>query len=179
MTDATITMYASAIGNMNFQPSDMSWSYRNRGSVQRIQMKTKMKNSVFTMKIAIDNSSMKNATPVVLSCVVNGMSQPPKNSVAISALDVAMFAYSEIGNIENFIALYSVWYPAMSSDSASGRSNGNRFVSANAATMKMKNAIVRLTTFHPPYACCVMIAPRVTFPASSSTGIVESPSEIS
>ena len=44
-----------------------------------------------------------------LSQCVNGMSQPPKNSVAISALAVTMFAYSAMKNIENFIALYSVW----------------------------------------------------------------------
>ena len=37
------------------------------------------------------------------------MSQPPKNSVAISALAVIMFAYSAMKNIENFIALYSEW----------------------------------------------------------------------
>ena len=44
-----------------------------------------------------------------LSHSVNGMSQPPKNSVAISALAVTMFAYSAMKNSENFIALYSVW----------------------------------------------------------------------
>src|SRR5687767_12775575 len=117
-------------------------------------MKTKMKNSVFAMKIAIDTSSMKKDTPLVLSTVVNGMSQPPKKIVAMSALDVAMLAYSEIGNIENFIALYSVWYPAMSSDSASGRSNGSRFVSANAATTKMKNEIVRVSAFQRCMLAC-------------------------
>src|SRR5512147_663152 len=111
-------------------------------------MKTKMKNSVFSPKIATDSSIMKNVTPVVLSVVMNGMSQPPKNSVAISALDVAMLAYSEIGNIENFIALYSVWYPVTSSDSASGRSNGSRFVSAKAATVNRKNEMVSDSTFH-------------------------------
>jgi hypothetical protein len=34
------------------------------------------------------------------------------------------------------MALYSVWKPATSSDSASGRSNGSRFVSANEAIKK-------------------------------------------
>src|SRR6478672_3192592 len=67
----------------------------------------------------------------------------------------------------------------MSSDSASGRSNGRRFVSANAATMKMKNATVRLTTFQPPHACCSMILFKLTFPARRSTGIVDIPMEIS
>ena len=35
--------------------------------------------------------------------------------------------------------LYSVWKPAVSSDSASIRSNGVRFISAEAATRKTKN----------------------------------------
>ncbi len=89
----------------------------------------------------------------MLSRAVNGTSQPPKKRVAIRALCVTIPAYSAMKKSENFIALYSVWYPAMSSDSASGKSNGRRFVSANADTMKMKNATVRLTTFQPPHAC--------------------------
>src|SRR6476661_9557572 len=143
-------------------------------------MKTKMKNSVFSPNSPMDSSVMRNDTPVVLSTRVNGMSQPPKNNVAMSALDVAILAYSEIGNMENFIALYSVWYPAMSSDSASGRSNGNRFVSANAATMKMKNEIVSVSTFQMcMLACWSTISLSVTLPASSSTGISDMPIAIS
>ena len=61
---------------------------------------------------------------------VNGMSQPPKKSVVTMAETVTMLAYSAMKNIENFMALYSVWYPAISSDSASGMSNGSRLVSA-------------------------------------------------
>src|SRR4029078_13655654 len=45
--------------------------------------------------------------------------------------------------------------------------------------MKMKNATVRLTTFHPPHACWSMIELRLTLPASKSTGIVDIPIEIS
>jgi hypothetical protein len=75
------------------------------------------------------------------------MSHPPRNSVAISALAVIMFAYSAMKNIENFIALYSEWYPATSSDSASGKSNGSLFVSAKAEIMKKRNATVQLRTF--------------------------------
>src|SRR5207237_7901926 len=67
----------------------------------------------------------------------------------------------------------------MRSDSASGKSNGSRFVSANAATMKMKKAIVRLTTFQPPHACWLITVLRVTFPASNKTGMVDIPIETS
>ena len=69
----------------------------------------------------------------------------------------------------------------MSSDSASGRSNGRRFVSANAATMKMKNAIVQLMTFQwsPRPPCCCTIWLSDTLPARISTGIVDMPIAIS
>src|SRR5215208_1526452 len=113
-------------------------------------MKKQMKKNVFAQKIANERSTARNPTARTLSCIQNGMSQPPKNSVDISALAVTMFAYSAMKKSENFIALYSVWYPVISSDSASGRSNGSLFVSANTATRKIKNAIVRFTTFHPP-----------------------------
>src|SRR5215216_941106 len=139
-------------------------------------MKTKRKNSVLNPKIATDRSAHGHDTATRLSRVRNGMSQPPKNSVAMSALDVAMFAYSEIGNMENFIALYSVWYPAMSSDSASGRSNGSRFVSANAATRKMKNEIVSDSTFQMcMLACWFTIWLSVTLPDSNNTGMSDMP----
>src|SRR5687768_9295447 len=110
------------------------------------------------------------------------MSHPPKNSVAIRALAVTMFAYSAMKNIENFIALYSEWYPAMSSDSASGRSNGSRFVSAKAEIMKMIHAIVTVATPHDSgatAACCCTIVLSETLPASNSTGIVDMPIAIS
>ena len=50
---------------------------------------------------------------------------------------VTMLAYSAMKNAANFMLLYSAWKPATSSFSASGRSNGMRLVSANAAIMKM------------------------------------------
>ena len=53
------------------------------------------------------SSVLSTVCGATLSHSVNGMSQPPKNSVAISALAVIMFAYSAMKNIENFIALYS------------------------------------------------------------------------
>ena len=48
-----------------------------------------------------------------------------------------MLAYSAMKKAANFMLLYSTWKPATSSFSASGRSNGMRLVSANAAIMKM------------------------------------------
>ena len=70
-------------------------------------MKTKTKNRIFTQKNRNVTNVLRNVCGATLSHSVNGMSHPPKNSVAISALAVIMFAYSAMKNIENFIALYS------------------------------------------------------------------------
>ena len=70
-------------------------------------MKTKQKVRIFTQKKPNVSSVLSSVCGATLSHVVNGMSHPPKNSVAISALAVIMFAYSAMKNIENFIALYS------------------------------------------------------------------------
>src|SRR5690242_19660989 len=153
----------------------MSWSYRKRGSVQRTHMKVNRKNSTFVRKQPMVRMLLSRVNGAALSHPVNGMSHPPKKSVAMSALDVTMLAYSAMKKSENFMAEYSVWYPATSSDTASGRTNGTRLVSANAETMKMKNAIGRLTTFHMLCACCRTISLRITFPARRITGIVDMP----
>ncbi len=49
-----------------------------------------------------------------------------------------MLAYSAMKNDANFMLLYSMWKPATSSFSASGRSNGTRLVSAKPAIRKMR-----------------------------------------
>jgi len=49
-----------------------------------------------------------------------------------------MFPYSPRKNIANIIEEYSTLYPATNSASASGKSKGERFVSAN---MEIKNII--------------------------------------
>ena len=51
-----------------------------------------------------------------------------------------MFTYSPSMKNANRIPEYSVWNPATSSDSASARSNGGRFVSASAQMKKITNA---------------------------------------
>src|SRR4030095_15802669 len=68
----------------------------------------------------------------------------------------------------------------MSSDSASGKSKGNRFVSAKAAVMKMKHATPSDGAFQTcSVACEFTTCESVTLPVSSSTGISDSPIEIS
>src|SRR5262245_35169282 len=69
-----------------------------------------------------------------------GRIQPPKKSVTDIAATVSMLAYSARKNRENLKPLYSVWKPATSSDSASGKSNGARLVSATPHIKKRMNA---------------------------------------
>ena len=61
-----------------------------------------------------------------------------------------MLMYSAWKKSAKRIAPYSVWKPATSSDSASGRSNGRRLVSANEAirkTMKPRNCGMKFQTW--------------------------------
>src|SRR5215212_11802060 len=66
--------------------------------------------------------------------------QPPKKSAVARQQLTSMDEYSASMKKANFMAEYSVWYPATSSDSASGRSNGVRLFSAFIDTKKMKKA---------------------------------------
>src|SRR5579864_2752873 len=75
-------------------------------------------------------------------CSGNGGCHPPRNSSVPTQETVTMLAYSAMKKLANFIEEYSTWNPATSSFSASGRSNGTRLVSANAAMMnRMKLTI--------------------------------------
>ncbi len=59
--------------------------------------------------------------------------QPPRKMQAAIAETTYIATYSARKKIEKRMPEYSVWNPATSSDSASGRSNGARFVSASDA----------------------------------------------
>src|SRR6478609_6264469 len=68
-----------------------------------------------------------------------GACQPPKNMSVASDETVIMLTYSASMNIANFRDEYSVWKPATSSPSASGRSNGARLVSPTMAVRYTTN----------------------------------------
>src|ERR1041385_6334600 len=71
----------------------------------------------------------------------NGRIHPPSHSVT-AIDDTAIIAeYSARKNNDQRNPLYSVWNPAVNSDSASGKSKGARLVSATMATAKIANAI--------------------------------------
>src|SRR5580658_9144926 len=66
----------------------------------------------------------------------NGRSQPPSHSVTAIEDTAIMAEYSARKNKDQRNPLYSVWNPAVSADSASGRSKGARLVSATMAMAK-------------------------------------------
>lgn len=66
-----------------------------------------------------------------LGKILNGDNQPPKKQIAIITDNHNMLLYSAKKNKAKVIAEYSTLKPATSSASASGKSNGARFVSAN------------------------------------------------
>ena len=68
-----------------------------------------------------------------------GGNHPPKKRIVVMAHINKIFIYSPNKNRTKGIPEYSVWYPATSSDSASGKSNGGLFVSASAEMKKTIN----------------------------------------
>src|SRR3954468_17564583 len=79
------------------------------------------------------------STPSSTSDSGQGARHPPRKSVVASALTVVMLTYSARKNMANLIEEYSVWKPATSSLSASGRSNGARLVSPTIDTRYITN----------------------------------------
>ena len=67
---------------------------------------------------------------------LNKGNQPPKNNMTIKLHIIIILQYSARKNNANVKEEYSTLNPLTSSDSASGKSNGNLLVSAN---MLMKN----------------------------------------
>lgn len=65
--------------------------------------------------------------------------QPPKKKILIKVDINRIFEYSAIKNKAKPVDEYSTLYPETNSASASGRSNGARFVSASAEIKKMTN----------------------------------------
>src|SRR2546426_4518748 len=156
----------------------MSWSNRKRGNVHRTQMYTNTNASDLMLKATSVASDLSTVGSPSSQCV-KGISHPPKKSVAMSADAVIRLAYSAMKNIENFMELYSVWYPVTSSDSVSGRSNGNRLVSANAVTMNMRKARSSANTNQTDCCCLATTSDSVTFPATSITATRLNPMAIS
>src|SRR5437763_12369853 len=68
-----------------------------------------------------------------------GRSQPPSQRVTAMDETAIIAEYWARKNNDQRNPLYSVWKPAVSSDSASGKSKSARFVSVSMASAEMKN----------------------------------------
>src|SRR6202012_3651112 len=93
---------------------------------------------------------------------------------------IKMLTYSARKNKANFIPEYSVWNPAVSSDSASARSKGARLVSAVTAMMKMiKDMITGMCPLnsHQPSAWDAMISEIRRLPVSTTMEMTEIPAD--
>src|SRR5690625_4509339 len=89
--------------------------------------------------------------PSLIADSGHGARQPPRNSVVAIAETLIMLMYSARKNIANFMAEYSVMKPDTNSPSASGRSNGARFVSPIIDITKIMNAGNSAIDHH---SCC-------------------------
>src|SRR3954453_19768843 len=78
-------------------------------------------------------------SPLSIADSGHGARQPPRNNVVASAATVVTLMYSARKNIANLIDAYSVWKPATSSVSASGRWKGARLVSPTIETRYIRN----------------------------------------
>src|SRR6266567_6406475 len=127
---ATSTRFSSVIGSTNFHAKFISWSCRKRGNVPRTQMSTTIESITFEKNQIHDGTHHKNE---------NGADHPPRNSAVPNPEIENIPKYSPKKKSANLNPEYSVKYPATSSDSPSGKSNGERFVSAVAAIANITN----------------------------------------
>src|SRR5919112_6842948 len=112
-----------------------------------------------------------------------GDSQPPRKRIVPRAHIPMMATYSPSMNSRNGVEEYSTMNPATSSDSASGRSKGGRFVSAMA---EMKNT-TNIGNSHSQYQpsrpkgvfCASTMAERFRVPAHMSTVTITKPMDTS
>src|SRR5215831_942083 len=112
-----------------------------------------------------------------------GGSQPPRNRIVASAHIVVIATYSPSMNRRYGVEPYSTMKPATSSDSASTRSNGGRFVSARAEMKNTTNMGKSGNQYqlNSPYfpSCAVTMAVKFSDPAQSSTVMNTNPIETS
>src|SRR5471032_1613647 len=141
------------------------------------------------MKKKKDSLSTNQTMPsagILSGQILMGDSQPPRNRMLISPQSMMMFIYSPRKNIRKGVEEYSTKKPATSSDSASSRSKGGRWVSASDDTKKitsmgnrMEKAFQCAKAKMPGVACAWTMADRLREPANSSTVIITKPIETS
>src|SRR6476661_2468771 len=129
--------------------------------------------------------SVNHTTPgtQVNGATGNGGSHPPMKRIVVIAHMVAIATYSPSMNIMYGVEPYSTMKPATSSDSASTRSNGGRFVSASAEmknTMNIGNSGSQYQPSKPHRVFCAStMSVMRSEPTQSSTVIMTKPIETS
>src|SRR5688572_2270163 len=120
-----------------------------------------------------------------------GGSQPPRKSSVVSAQISTTATYSPSMNIMYGVEEYSTMKPATSSDSASGRSKGGRFVSARPEMKKIRKSgksgircqsrkvLGRPSIVPRPVVCASTTSVRLSEPTASSTAMMTKPIETS
>src|SRR5712691_6970615 len=161
-----MTALTVATGRSTFQPKRISWSYRSRGTDARIQMKT----DTNTKTLSTNQSGPSGAY---------GPCQPPKKSVTARPESVIRLMYSAVWKRPQRMPPYSVWKPATSSVSASGRSNGGRLVSAIMAKKKTSSPANCGTTNQIVASCLLTISTRFSDCPISTTPSTDRASETS
>ena len=110
--------------------------------------------------------------------ILIGESHPPKKRITPNEHNNKIFAYSPNQNIAYIIPEYSVWYPATSSASASGKSKGGLLVSASAEIKKITNMGNNGITNHT-FCCARTISFKLNDPTHNKTFIIIIPIETS
>src|ERR1700761_9428851 len=136
-------------------------------------------------KASLSRNQMMPGTSVK-GAMLNGGNQPPRNRMLISPHSMITFMYSARKKSRKGPEEYSTKNPATSSDSASSRSKGGRWVSARDETKKITNMGNRMEkTFqcakaNTPWVCCAStIWDRLSEPANNNTVIITKPIETS
>src|SRR5688572_24261682 len=148
-----------------------------------------MENMKNTMQTLSTNQTMPGTQ--VNGAMSSGGSQPPRNRIVVRAHISTMATYSPRKNSRKGVDEYSIMWPATSSDSASTRSNGGRFVSASAEMKKMTNignsdsqcqsrkVLGRPTIVPRPSRCDNTMSVRLSDPTQSSTVTITKPIDTS
>src|SRR3954451_13741577 len=136
--------------------------------VPRMQMKKNRQMQIFRM----------NQSGPSCGSRPNGPSHPPRNRMEVIALMRIMFAYSPRKNSPKLMDEYSTKNPATISDSPSGRSNGERLVSARDETKKIMN-IGNSGMQNQIFCCASTTSDRFSEPTHSSTETSTKPIETS
>jgi hypothetical protein len=91
----------------------------------------------------------------------------------------SILLYSPKKNMAKIIEEYSTLYPATNSASASGRSKGARFVSANMEIKKIAAQGNKGAANHTVLFCASIISVKLDDPANNMTGRIVNPIETS